>query len=124
MRAKAAELASLKQSSPPTRIRDRGAASPAGAFEMAPCDGAGRNVKKGEENRRMDPRRLTGSPIRSGTSVEDDRKGLASKPCGRKPRLASKPCGRKPRPTGVLIKWIFGLNLGTASLIVALIKLL
>ena len=41
----AAELASLRQSSPPTRFRDWGAASPAGALEMAPCDGAGRNVK-------------------------------------------------------------------------------
>ena len=41
---RAAELASLKQSSPPTRIRDWGAAPPAGALEMAPCDGAGRNA--------------------------------------------------------------------------------
>ena len=32
MRAKAAELASLKQSSPPYRIRDRGKAPPAGAM--------------------------------------------------------------------------------------------
>ena len=40
----AAELASLKQSSPPNRVRDWGAATPAGALEMAPWDGAGRNA--------------------------------------------------------------------------------
>ena len=37
---RAAELASLKQSSPSKKIRDCGAAAPAGALDLAPFDGA------------------------------------------------------------------------------------
>ncbi len=39
-KVRAAELAALRQSSPPNKVRDRGAASPAGALEVAPWDGA------------------------------------------------------------------------------------
>ena len=41
----AAELASLRQSSPPYRLRDRGAATPAGARDLAPWGGGGTNTK-------------------------------------------------------------------------------
>ena len=54
----AAELASLRQSSPPYRLRGLGRSRARRRLEVAPWDGAGRNVKKGEENRRMDPRLL------------------------------------------------------------------
>ena len=49
---RAAELASLKQSSPTHRIRDRGAATPAGARDLAPWDGAGMNAKNKEEGKK------------------------------------------------------------------------
>ena len=38
--ARAAELASLRQSSPPSRIRDQSTAAPAGDLDLAPFDGA------------------------------------------------------------------------------------
>ena len=35
----------FRQSSPPHQVRDRGAATPAGAMKVAPCDGAATKAK-------------------------------------------------------------------------------
>ncbi len=64
---RAAELASLKQSSPPTRVRDYGAATPAGA-------GKGRHEMARVRRQKRRRKQKDGSSI---TNVEDDRGGKA-----------------------------------------------